>query len=147
MRPLKVLHFGELQSLTFGKEITKIPDLCYYNDLALTEVVIPEGVTSIGKWAFDSCTSLKSLTIPSTVSEVEDSFYEETQLIFKNASFQQRENGTYVNGISVNVTAKERYDYAFQVLELVNAERAKLRKTRPITVSYTHLTLPTTSRV
>ena len=132
LRPLKVLHFGELQSLTFGKEITKIPDLCYYNDLALTEVVIPEGVTSIGKWAFDSCTSLKSLTIPSTVSEVEDSFYEETQLIFKNASFQQRENGTYVNGISVNVTAKERYDYAFQVLELVNAERAKLRKTRPI---------------
>lgn len=77
--------------------------------------------------AFDSCTSLKSLTIPSTVSEVEDSFYEETQLIFKNASFQQRENGTYVNGISVNVTAKERYDYAFQVLELVNAERAKLK--------------------
>ena len=132
LRPLKVLHFGELQSLTFGKEITKIPDLCYYNDLALTEVVIPEGVTSIGKWAFDSCTSLKSLTIPSTVSEVEDSFYEETQLIFKNAGFQQRENGTYVNGISVNVTAKERYDYAFQVLELVNAERAKLRKTRPI---------------
>ena len=127
LRPLKVLHFGELQSLTFGKEITKIPDLCYYNDLALTEVV-----TSIGKWAFDSCTSLKSLTIPSTVSEVEDSFYEETQLIFKNASFQQRENGTYVNGISVNVTAKERYDYTFQVLELVNAERAKLRKTRPI---------------
>ena len=63
---------------------------------------------------------------------MEDSFYEETQLIFKNASFQQRENGTYVNGISVNVTAKERYDYAFQVLELVNAERAKLRKTRPI---------------
>ena len=132
LRPLKVLHFGELQSLTFGKEITKIPDLCYYNDLALTEVVIPEGVTSIGKWAFDSCTSLKSLPIPSTVSEVEDSFYEETHLIFKNASFQQRENGTYVNGISVNVTAKERYDYAFQVLELVNAERAKLRKTRPI---------------
>ena len=82
LRPLKVLHFGELQSLTFGKEITKISDLCYYNDLALTEVVIPEGVTSIGKWAFDSCTSLKSLTIPSTVSEVEDSFYEETQLIF-----------------------------------------------------------------
>lgn len=115
----------ELQSLTFGKGITKIPDLCCYNDLALAEVVIPEGVTSIGKWAFDSCTSLKSLTIPSTVSEVEDSFYKETQLIFKNSGFQQREDGTYVNGISVNVTAKERYDYAFQVLELVNAERAK----------------------
>ena len=115
----------ELKSITFGKGITKIPDMCCYYDTALTEVIIPEGVTSIGRWAFDACTALKTLTIPSTVTEVKDSFYEGTKIIFKNFGFQQREDGTFVDGISVNVTAKERYDYAFQVLKLVNEERAK----------------------
>ena len=115
----------DLKSLTFGKGITKIPSMCCFDNTALAEVIIPEGVKSIGKWAFVYCSSLESITLPSTVTEVNDSFSSWTKVIFKNSGFQQREDGTFVNGISVKVTATERYDYAFQVLKFVNAERAK----------------------
>ena len=36
----------------------------------MSEVVIPEGVTEIGVWAFKDCTSLASVTIPEGVTEI-----------------------------------------------------------------------------
>ena len=46
-----------------------------------TEVVIPEGVTEIGKYAFYCCTSLASITIPDSVVEIgETAFYGCTSL-------------------------------------------------------------------
>ena len=41
-----------------------------------SEVVIPEGVTEIGDWAFERCRSLSSITIPESVTEIgRDAFY------------------------------------------------------------------------
>lgn len=42
----------------------KIKDYEFANDEQLTECVIPDGVTSIGNYAFSDCTSLTSVTIP-----------------------------------------------------------------------------------
>ena len=48
----------------------------------MTDVSIPEGVTSIGQSAFAGCKVLKSITIPESVTEIGNSaFYECTALM------------------------------------------------------------------
>ena len=42
----------------------------YVNGEEVTELIIPDGVTSIGDYAFSHCTSLTSVTIPSSVTNI-----------------------------------------------------------------------------
>ena len=47
----------------------------YLNGSLVTELVIPEGVTSIKAYAFYNCTSLTSVTIPTSVTSIGDSAF------------------------------------------------------------------------
>ena len=42
----------------------------YINGEKLTEAIIPDGVTSIGDYAFYNCSSLTSITIPDSVTSI-----------------------------------------------------------------------------
>lgn len=42
----------------------------YLNGEEVTDLVIPEGVTSIGDYAFDKCTTLTSVTLPNSITSI-----------------------------------------------------------------------------
>lgn len=58
-----------------GKAVTAIVKLGFYGAENLTEIEIPDGVTSIGESAFAYCTSLTGVGIPASVTKIgEDAF-------------------------------------------------------------------------
>ncbi|MBQ8546610.1 MAG: leucine-rich repeat protein [Clostridia bacterium] len=96
---------GEEIKVTIGKNVTKIPaylfgashitsvefeegsvcesigESAFNNSTSLTNVIIPNSVTSIGGSAFRGCTSLTSVTIPDSVTSMGGSaFYQCTSL-------------------------------------------------------------------
>lgn len=47
----------------------------YLNGELVTDLVIPEGITSIGSGTFESCTSLTSVTLPKSVTSIGDTAF------------------------------------------------------------------------
>ena len=50
--------------------VTEIGDWAFLGCGSLTEIVIPNGVTKIGDWAFLGCGSLTEIVIPKSVTEI-----------------------------------------------------------------------------
>ena len=73
------LHLDGFQvtDLTIPDDVTSIGDHAFYNCSGLTGVTIPDSVRSIGSYAFYNCTNLVgSMTIPDGVTRIEDfTFY------------------------------------------------------------------------
>lgn len=118
-------YSDDLQSIKFMGGTAEIPDSCCYYDSSLTDVTIAEGVTTIADYAFRACESLNSVTLPTTVRDVGNAFDRETKVTFLNPNLIQTDDGSYINGVKINVNAKEVYSKAFEVLDIVNKERKK----------------------
>ena len=114
-----------LKTLVFGKGITTIPERCCYSSSKLSSVTIPEGITTIKESAFQGCPSLKTITLPRSVIKAENTFDDSTRVTSLNPNFVRIEDGSFIYGFHVKVTAKELYKNAFKVLNLVNKERRK----------------------
>lgn len=72
-------YYGDTELFTydFPEKIEKIGDFAFARS-GLTSVNIPEGVTTIGYGAFYHCDKLASVTIPSTVTQIEPSAFDKT---------------------------------------------------------------------
>lgn len=115
----------KLTELVFPKNLKVINRYVCSGDTALISVTIPEGVTQIKEDAFSDCTSLKTVTLPSTIKSIDNAFPSYTEIIFTGNGIYRQEDGSFIDAVKVNVSAREEYKKAFEVLDIVNQERAK----------------------
>ena len=64
------LNGKEVTNLVIPEGVTSIGDYAFDYCTTLNSVTIPEGVTSIGSSAFRGCESLKNVTIPSSITTI-----------------------------------------------------------------------------
>ena len=62
---------SKVKKVVIENGVTSIGNFAFYNCTSLTSITIPDSVTSIGEWAFKECTSLPSITISSSVTSIE----------------------------------------------------------------------------
>ena len=63
------VYCNMLQAVEIGRNVTNI-GYAFYGCYSLANIVIPESVTSIGKYVFDSCFSLTNIVIPQGVTNI-----------------------------------------------------------------------------
>jgi hypothetical protein len=65
-------HKASIRSVVIGEGISSIGMYAFRGCKVLTEIVIPDSVTVIGGSAFDGCVSMKHFCVPKNVVEIKD---------------------------------------------------------------------------
>ena len=65
------IYSEKIKYFVFGDSVEHIPSNLCYDMYNLTTVTIPNSVTTIGKGAFDECSSLTSIVIPENVTHID----------------------------------------------------------------------------
>ncbi len=86
-----------IKNIVIADGVTSIGNKMFYDCVALTSITIPDSVLSIGDTAFGNCKSLTSITIPDGVTSIGDN-------VFSNcSSLTSVDIGTNVASIGENV--------------------------------------------
>lgn len=94
----------KLEKVTFPGSVEVMSERTFQRCQSLTEVVVEEGVTSIGTWAFGYCTKLEKITLPDSVAEIEKNTFTGCSAL---KSIKIPENVTIINAIFTNAIALE----------------------------------------
>ena len=67
----------QITAVVIGEGMTDIGWYAFQNCAAMTSVSIPEGITSIGTSAFSGCSALTELTLPQSLRDIEKNAFED----------------------------------------------------------------------
>ena len=79
-------YYKNIVSVVIEEGVTSIGDYAFYSATALTSVAIPGSVKTIGEYAFRSCNGLTDLVIPEGVTTIKDNAFYYAQGL-ENVSF------------------------------------------------------------
>ena len=65
-------HAGDIQAVVLQDGVTSIGNYAFYHYASLASVSIPGSVASVGYYSFSECTDLASVTIPEGVARIEE---------------------------------------------------------------------------
>lgn len=71
---------GDGNNPDIPQDVKMIAPGCFKNNESISVVNIPKGVRKIGEEAFCGCTNLKMLTLPETLTDIEDRAFKDTAL-------------------------------------------------------------------
>ena len=142
---------SSLKNVTIPEAIEYIYDAAFYSCESLETLVIPENVTYIGPWAFGECESLETLVIPENVTYIGANAFNgcksfgalvipenvtyiganafdncpNLELTLLNPNLKKQPDGSYMVTDTIIIEGDFVYDMSYEVLDIVNAERAK----------------------
>lgn len=58
-----------------GKRVRTVGDYAFYGNLNIKKVIIPEGITVLGKGAFANCNELREVTLPETLRKIDNAAF------------------------------------------------------------------------
>lgn len=115
-----------LTSLVIPGSVKAVPSFFCYACQNLSSVSLGNGLKEIGTYAFKGCEALKTVTIPASVTSIgENAFSSGTKVTISTGGLHRQEDGSYIDALKVKVNVQEKYKTAFEILTLVNKERAK----------------------
>ena len=102
-----------------GKQVVKIEEKACRHLVDVEEIVLPNGISEIGKSAFEECWALKTISIPSTVCTIGGYAFRDCESL---KSITLPENVKIASGLEFfkNCKALERFEFPKGVSELGN---------------------------
>ena len=88
-----------ISDVAIPEGITSIPEDAFYGCYSLTSIAIPNSVTSIGNNAFDCCFKLKSIFIPKGVKYISEDMFDDTQCLETIVIDEDNQNYKSIDGI------------------------------------------------
>lgn len=76
------VYQNAIQKVEIGDGVTSIGSYAFYSCYSLTSATIPVGVTSIGSYAFQYCYSLSAITIPDGVTALGNNEFQDCYSLF-----------------------------------------------------------------
>ncbi len=115
-------YFSSVDGVLFDKAGTTL--ICYPNGKSAASYEVPDGVTTIKKYAFDWCLALKSITLPSTLSTVEEEVFTYCDNL-KTVNY----NGTKTDWSKISIAKTMVMDYGDGETETVSTNDPLLNAT------------------